>query len=197
MVDSENWRLEAIRTAIEECRRIGSPVASGDLDRTAQLALRRLKSFERRAKKSHGRLARIEDLNKGLIQSLARDPKLVGPLEKDYRFLAESIYESWAEAPWIRACALHPIGEHRTVHTATVESFGLLVHMADTEVHGLLVWPNIPPEEQTALRAGTPGEQIDAVVSAHPDHHQQIWLTRVGVQISPAYDMKTLVRRSP
>ena len=36
-------------------------------------------------------------------------------------------------------------------------------------------------DEQAGLRGLDSGAPIEAVVTAHPDHHRQIWLTRIGV----------------
>lgn len=74
----------------------GCPVAGQDQDafeETADIAIRRWDSFERRHRKRLGYPGRLEDLAKGLRDRFERDPKLTGPLMEDYRWLASRIAE--------------------------------------------------------------------------------------------------------
>ena len=76
---------------------------------------------------------------------------------------------------------MHPVGARRTVHVLKIVGFGAFVQLSGTDIPGLLVWPNVPADEQAGLRGLDSGAPIEAVVTAHPDHHRQIWLTRIGV----------------
>jgi hypothetical protein len=86
----------AIR-AVRAAREAGCPVAGGDPDVIAKVAVRRWTTFDRRVRR---RAAvdltldrRIEDLSKGLVANFEKDRRLVGPLITDYRHLARAIAE--------------------------------------------------------------------------------------------------------
>ncbi|MEU2614644.1 hypothetical protein ABZ570_24140 [Micromonospora sp. NPDC007271] len=72
----------------------GCPIASpNDRERLVDVGLRRWHSFHRR----HPRIrqptheARIRDLVRGLVEAVEAEPRLVGPLVKDYECVAEAI----------------------------------------------------------------------------------------------------------
>jgi hypothetical protein len=60
-------------------------------EETADIAIRRWDSFERRHRKRLGHPGRVEDLAKGLRDRFERNPKLTGSLMEDYRHLASRI----------------------------------------------------------------------------------------------------------
>jgi hypothetical protein len=82
--------LQALLAAVHRAWEEGCPVAGPQArELLASTALRRWRSFGRRSRER--RLsddARIEDLAKGLRDSLEPDRSLVGPLMEDYRYLA-------------------------------------------------------------------------------------------------------------
>jgi hypothetical protein len=83
--------LERIADALREAWENGSPVASPPWDDLAMIALRRWKSSSNRGLRPGDLEGRIRDLTKGLITARERDPELLGPLERDYEYLARTI----------------------------------------------------------------------------------------------------------
>jgi hypothetical protein len=83
--------IEVITAAWDD----GCPVAS-DPDATATAAIRRVSSIGRRyrGKGAPTREDRVEDLAKGLRDRSEEDPKLVGRLMADHRYLASKIIEA-------------------------------------------------------------------------------------------------------
>ena len=78
----------AVQAAWEE----GCPVAGGDADETANVAVRRWRSFDRRGRAKRATFEdRVEDLAKGLRDRFEADPAMVGPLMEDYRHLASCL----------------------------------------------------------------------------------------------------------
>jgi hypothetical protein len=86
----------AVVAAINEFREEGCPVAHHP-EVIAPIAIRRWFSSERRGVKQEDHRARIRDLAKGLVAQLERDPKLVGPLMRDYERVAERVARTLSE----------------------------------------------------------------------------------------------------
>jgi hypothetical protein len=82
--------LARIEAAIHQLWDEGCPVAH-DAPATARVALRRWYSVERRHKSTPSREARINDVADGLIEAFEHEPRLVGPLRKDYLCVAEAV----------------------------------------------------------------------------------------------------------
>jgi hypothetical protein len=81
--------VAAIAKAWEE----GCPVAGRPED-IAPIAILRWRSSSRRGVKPSDRKGRIRDLAKGLVAHFDFEPTLVGPLSKDYEYLAERVAEA-------------------------------------------------------------------------------------------------------
>jgi hypothetical protein len=180
----EEWLDAALTEAVRASWDAGCPVAGGDHGQIAATARRRLETFSRRAKRSKGRLARLDDLTKGLISTLEPDPKLVGPLVGDYRYLAEQLLEAYDLAPWRHACTLHPIGALRTVHIDEIVSFGVFVTLPETAVPGLIVLPNLPEDEVEQIMSSAAGQRVDARVIDHSEHQRQLRLSRLPADLN-------------
>ena len=74
-----------------------SPVAGESLDRRRKIAVaavRRIRSFRRRKVPIDDRSYCVRDLARGLVDYLEDEPDLVGPLMKDYHFIASG----WLDA---------------------------------------------------------------------------------------------------
>jgi len=87
--------------ALERAWNDGSPVVGDSAEkreRQASIALRRIKSFDRRGVPADDRRRQIVDLAKGLAAQFASKPKpnLVGPLIKDYEHVAEKLLEVYS-----------------------------------------------------------------------------------------------------
>ncbi len=95
------WLDQALEEAVRRSWEAGSPITGSDHGRhshIAAVARRRIQSFPRRGKKSNGRLARTDDLAKGLVAAMEHDPELVGALIEDYRWLAEQLVTAYDAA---------------------------------------------------------------------------------------------------
>lgn len=83
---------EQLVDALRAARKAGSPVVGhdpADWDKVANVAERRWRSYARRQRgRPSTRAARIEDLAVGLRVLWWEDPKLVGPLMTDIRWVA-------------------------------------------------------------------------------------------------------------
>jgi len=76
----------------------GSPVAGQSLDRRREIAvaaLRRIRSFRRRRVPINDRSYCVRDLARGLVDDLEDEPDLVGPLMKDYQFIASGLLDAY------------------------------------------------------------------------------------------------------
>jgi hypothetical protein len=81
--------VAAIARAWEE----GCTVASRP-EKIAPIAIRRWGSSNRRGLKPSDRKGRIRDLAKGLVAHFDFEPTLIGPLSKDYEYLAACVAEA-------------------------------------------------------------------------------------------------------
>ena len=89
-----NSEIEAtISAVVEAAWNEGCPVA-GNPAEAARCARRRLGSLHRRGVDSDDRDAVIEDLSRGLLERLEKEPGLAGPLTVDYRYLAQCIVDA-------------------------------------------------------------------------------------------------------
>jgi hypothetical protein len=82
--------LGAVVSAIAALWEKGCPVASQP-EVIAPIAIRRWNSSTRRGVAPDDAPGRVRDLARGLVQHFEEDPKLVGPLKRDYECLAEVI----------------------------------------------------------------------------------------------------------
>ena len=76
----------------------GSPVSGQYLERRRDIAvaaLRRIRSFRRRRVPNDDRSSCIRDLAKGLVDYLEAKSDLVGPLMKDYQFVATRLLDAY------------------------------------------------------------------------------------------------------
>jgi hypothetical protein len=90
--------LEAVTNAIAACWEEGSPVAGQSPDRwgeIAHVAVRRIRSFDRRGVANDDRQSQVRDIALGLIAALESDPDLVGPLIVDYEYVAQKALDAW------------------------------------------------------------------------------------------------------
>jgi hypothetical protein len=79
--------------AIARARDEGCPMASRP-EEIAPIAIQRWCSSSRRGLKPSDRKGRIRDLARGLVAHFDFEPTLVGPLQKDYEYLAECVAEA-------------------------------------------------------------------------------------------------------
>jgi hypothetical protein len=85
------------RVVMEMDRRERDPWKGSDEARwrVAEIALRRWRSYDRRARPRHPTLEhRIEDLAKGIRDVIESDRRLVGPVMEDYRYTARVLAEA-------------------------------------------------------------------------------------------------------
>jgi hypothetical protein len=82
--------LARVAAAIARARDEGCPVANRPED-IAPIAIQRWSSSSRRGLKPSDRKGRIRDLAKGLVAHFDFEPTLVGPLHKDYEYLAACV----------------------------------------------------------------------------------------------------------
>jgi len=76
----------------------GSPVAGQSLGPRREIAvaaLRRIRSFRRRGVPINDRSYSVRDLARGLADYLEDEPDLVGPLMKDYQFIARGLLDAY------------------------------------------------------------------------------------------------------
>lgn len=90
--------VTALVTALTRAFNDGSPVAGQSLERRREIAivaLRRIRSYRRRSASIDDRSHWIRDLAKGLVNHLEAEPNLVGPLTKDYQFVASELLDAY------------------------------------------------------------------------------------------------------
>ena len=83
--------LQAVAAALYGAWKSGCPVAPQSpeaAENPARVMIRRWRSARRRGVDESDRAARIRDLVKGMVEQWGDDPKLLGPLVKDYEYLA-------------------------------------------------------------------------------------------------------------
>ena len=76
----------------------GSPVAGQSPEQRREIAvvvLRRIRSFRRRSVSIDNRPDCLRDLAKGLADYLEAEPNSVGPLMKDYHFIASALLDAF------------------------------------------------------------------------------------------------------
>lgn len=88
-IRGESIPRDLIHATIRAAWEKGCPVANADV--LAPLALRRWESSASRGVDQCDRDARVRDLATGLIGALESDPRRVGPLNRDYEWLAAEI----------------------------------------------------------------------------------------------------------
>jgi hypothetical protein len=76
--------------AIKAAWEAGCPVAHAH-EQIAPIAIRRWRTSDRRGVEQNDENARIRDLAIGLVAQLEEDSKLVGPLVRDYKYLASEL----------------------------------------------------------------------------------------------------------
>ena len=90
--------LAALVTALTLAWNSGSPVAGQSIEQRREIAvvvLRRIRSFRRRGAPIHDRGFCVRDLAKGLVACCEAEPKLVGPLMRDYEFVASRLLDAY------------------------------------------------------------------------------------------------------
>ncbi|MEO1482064.1 MAG: hypothetical protein AAFU77_08145 [Myxococcota bacterium] len=95
-----NRDLDLLSASLERAWEAGCPVAgstSAQRDALAKAALHRMRSFDRRASDS-GHEVRVRDLAAGLAQHHKQDPKVIGRLKEDYRWLASQLLDSLGQS---------------------------------------------------------------------------------------------------
>jgi hypothetical protein len=96
VLGEEATLTQSLIQALEQAWEDGSPVAGRTIqerERMASVAIRRIKSVTRRAIPLNDRRRQVVDLAKGLANQFERNPELVGPLIKDYEYIAERMLE--------------------------------------------------------------------------------------------------------
>jgi hypothetical protein len=86
--------LEVVIKAVASAWEHGCPVAGHAAETQAEIArraVRRWRSSARRGISQEDRADRLRDLAEGLVAEFEPDPCLVGPLRRDYEYLAATI----------------------------------------------------------------------------------------------------------
>jgi len=90
--------LTALVAALTRAFDDGSPVAGQSVERRREIAvaaLRRIRLFQRRSVLIDDRPHCVHDLAKGLADYLEAESNLVGPLMKDYQFVARGLLDAY------------------------------------------------------------------------------------------------------
>ena len=77
--------------AVVEAWEAGSPVVGSDPARRAEIARRALRRWNSAPRRGMAADRRVADLARGLIEAFEPDLALVGPLARDYEYLAARI----------------------------------------------------------------------------------------------------------
>ena len=100
-----SWRDEneaahrlALR-AVEAAWAVGCPVAGGDSTDQAAIARRAVRRWNSALRRGIAADERIADLARGLIDGFEARPELVGPLARDYEYLAAQIAAAMQAEP--------------------------------------------------------------------------------------------------
>ena len=173
---------DAARRAISHAWDEGSPVAR-KVNETASLAVRRWNSSERRLRRTAGWKERVEDLARGLVQQFESDPKLVGPLINDYRYVAECVGRALAEISF----TVSPLDSGRVLHHKVLRddepiTWRDLLDLLNHESHARLslsaaitsaafaeVFFECPPITSALLDEDAEFVLVDASLSSNPD----------------------------
>jgi hypothetical protein len=94
----EDEVLTALVAALTRAFDEGSPVTGQSLERRQEIAvaaLRRIRSFGRRSVSIDDRSHCVHDLAKGLADYLEAESNSVGPLMKDYQFVASELLDAY------------------------------------------------------------------------------------------------------
>jgi hypothetical protein len=97
-LDRDEEVLTALVAALTGTRKVAPPVVGQSIERhhkLAVVALRRMRSFKRRGVPIDDRARLICDLAKGLADAFEADPRLVGRLIEDYRFIAGELLDAY------------------------------------------------------------------------------------------------------
>jgi hypothetical protein len=89
-VDAET--LSAVTAAVRAAWEAGCPIAPSSAAGqryTARITIRRWRSSARRGVDQSDRAARVRDLAKGLVDQTGTEPKSLGPLIRDFEYLAD------------------------------------------------------------------------------------------------------------
>jgi hypothetical protein len=91
---------QAFAQALEAAWQDGSPVAGSEPRRRTEIAgaaIRRIRSFSRRGVPNGDHARQVVDLAKGLAAQFEFEPKRVGPLIKDYQYVAGILLERYRD----------------------------------------------------------------------------------------------------
>jgi hypothetical protein len=94
----EPRQLEAVVEAVAACWEEGSPVTGQSAEHwseIAHVAIRRIRSFDRRGIARGDRRSQVRDIARGLVAALESDAGMVGPLIIDYEYVAEKSLEAF------------------------------------------------------------------------------------------------------
>lgn len=83
--------FRVVLTAVEAAWEAGCPVAGSEPGRRAEIARRAVRRWRSANRRGASPQHRVEDLAIGLIAAFESEPKAVGPLARDYDYLAAQI----------------------------------------------------------------------------------------------------------
>lgn len=91
MSQSDEVAFHRALQAVEAAWEAGSPVAGSDPTRQAAIARRAVRRWNSAPRRRVAADRRVADLTDGLIAVFGPKPELVGPLARDYEYLAGQI----------------------------------------------------------------------------------------------------------